>query len=129
MSTTTATMRGGAWLIEEVAADAIFTREKLSEEHRLIGQTADEFITNEVQPSIERLEQKDWAHARHLVLRAGELGLLGVDVPDDLGGVGLDKASAIIVGEAVGRDQAARVDVEAQRDGAHVDAGLPPDPR
>jgi len=103
MSTTTATVRGGAWLIEDAAAESIFTREKLSEEHRLIGQTADEFITNEVQPSIQRLEQKDWAHARQLVRRAGELGLLGADVPDDLGGVGLDKASAIIVGEAVGR--------------------------
>jgi len=103
MSTTTATVRGGAWLIEDAAADSIFTREKLSEEHRMIGRTADEFITNEVQPSIERLEQKDWAHARQLVLRAGELGLLGADVPDDLGGVGLDKASAVIVGEAAGR--------------------------
>src|SRR6476660_5368931 len=101
--TTTTTARGGAWLIEDAPADSIFTPEKLSDEHRLISQTADEFMTNEVQPAIERLEQKDWALARQLVRRAGELGLLGTDVPDAFGGVGLDKVASILVGEAAGR--------------------------
>jgi alkylation response protein AidB-like acyl-CoA dehydrogenase len=103
MTTTTTTVRGGSWLIEDTAADAIFTPEKLSDEHRLIGQTADEFMTKEVMPSIERLEQKDWTLARQLVRRAGELGLLGTDVPEALGGVGLDKVASIVVGEAAGR--------------------------
>jgi alkylation response protein AidB-like acyl-CoA dehydrogenase len=101
--TTMTTARGGAWLIEDAPADSIFTPEKLSDEHRLISQTADEFMTNEVLPAIERLEQKDWALARDLVRRAGELGLLGTDVPEALGGVGLDKVSSVLVGEAVGR--------------------------
>ena len=101
--TTTTTARGGAWLIEDAPADSIFTPEKLSDEHRLISQTADEFMTNEVLPAIERLEEKDWALARQLVRRAGELGLLGTDVPEALGGVGLDKVSSILVGEAAGR--------------------------
>ena len=105
MTTTTVTTsaRGGAWLIEDAPADTVFTPEKLSEEHRLIGQTADEFIQNEVVAAIEKLEQKDWTLARTLVRRAGELGLLGGDVPEDLGGVGLDKVASVIVGEAVGR--------------------------
>jgi alkylation response protein AidB-like acyl-CoA dehydrogenase len=60
-------------------------------------------MTNEVLPAVERLEQKDWDLARRLVRRAGELGLLGTDVPESLGGVGLDKISSIIVGEAAGR--------------------------
>ncbi|MDP9323666.1 MAG: acyl-CoA dehydrogenase family protein, partial [Acidobacteriota bacterium] len=60
-------------------------------------------MTNEVQPAIERLEQKDWALARRLVRRAGELGLLGTDVPEAFGGVGLDKVASILVGEAAGR--------------------------
>jgi alkylation response protein AidB-like acyl-CoA dehydrogenase len=102
-TTTVATARGGAWLIEETAPDAVFTREKVTEEHRLIEQTAEEFLTNEVIPALDRLEQKDWALARDLVKRCGELGLLGADVAESLGGVGLDKASALIVGEAVGR--------------------------
>ena len=101
--TTTATVRGGSWLIEDAAGDAVFTPEQLSEEHRLIGQTADEFVTQEVLPAIDRLEQKDWALARQLVRRAGELGLLGTDVPESFGGVDLDKVSSIVVGEAVGR--------------------------
>jgi alkylation response protein AidB-like acyl-CoA dehydrogenase len=101
--TTTATVRGGSWLIEDAAGEGIFTPEQLSDEHRLIGQTADEFVTQEVLPAIDRLEQKDWTLARQLVRRAGELGLLGTDVPESLGGVDLDKVSSIVVGEAVGR--------------------------
>jgi alkylation response protein AidB-like acyl-CoA dehydrogenase len=101
--TMTTTVRGGSWLIEEPVPGAMLTPETLSDEHRLIGQTADEFVTAEVLPAIERLEQKDWALARQLVARAGELGLLGTDVPEAYGGVGLDKASALIVGEAIGR--------------------------
>jgi alkylation response protein AidB-like acyl-CoA dehydrogenase len=101
--TTVEVTRGASWLIEEVPADSIFTPEKLTDEHRLIAQTADEFMTNEVLPATERLEQKDWALARTLVKRAGELGLLGTDVPESLGGVGLDKVASIIVGDAVGR--------------------------
>jgi alkylation response protein AidB-like acyl-CoA dehydrogenase len=100
MTTMTRT-RGGGWLIEETTED-ILTPERLTDEHRLIGQTADEFMKGEVHPALERLEQKDWALARSLVRRAGDLGLLGIDVPEALGGVELDKASSIVVGEAVG---------------------------
>jgi alkylation response protein AidB-like acyl-CoA dehydrogenase len=101
--TTMTTTRGGAWLIEDAPADSVFTPERLSDEHRLIGRTADEFMRTEVFPSIERLEEKDWALARTLVRQCGELGLLGTDVPESFGGVDLDKAAAIVVGEAVGQ--------------------------
>ena len=100
--TTMTTVRGGAWLIEE-ATEPVFTPERLSDEHKLIRQTADEFIASEVLPALERLEQKDWALARALVRRAGDLGLLGTDAPESFGGVELDKISSIVVGEAVGR--------------------------
>ena len=102
MSTTVTTVRGGSWLIEDATADSIFTREKLSDEHRLIGQTADEFMHNEVAPALERLEQKDWSVARALVKKCADLGLLGTDVPEEYGGLGLDKVSSLIVGESVG---------------------------
>ena len=114
--TVTITTRGGAWLIDETPADAIVTPERMTDEHRLIGQTADEFITNEVMPVLERLEQKDWALATTLVRRCGELGLLGADVPESLGGVELDRISALVVGEAVGR--ARRTGAGAERVGA-----------
>jgi alkylation response protein AidB-like acyl-CoA dehydrogenase len=102
-TTTTLAAKGGAWLIEEAAPESVFTPERLTEEHRLIGQTANEFMTAEVLPAIERLEEKDWALARTLVRRCGDLGLLGTDVPEALGGVALDKVSSVIVGEAMGR--------------------------
>jgi alkylation response protein AidB-like acyl-CoA dehydrogenase len=94
-------VQGGAWLVSEV--DEVFSPERLSEDHRLISATAHEFMTNEVMPAIERLEQKDWTLARVLVAKAGSLGLIGTDVPEELGGVALDKAASILVGEAVGR--------------------------
>jgi alkylation response protein AidB-like acyl-CoA dehydrogenase len=93
--------RGGAWLIED--ATSIFTIEQLSDEHKLIARTADGFMTGEVVPALERLEQKDWSLARTLIQHCGELGLLGTDVPEQYGGVALDKVSSIVVGEAVGR--------------------------
>jgi len=101
--TTLTTVRGGSWLIDDTPVDSVFTPERLSDEHRLIGQTADEFMSNEVLPALERLEQKDWELARRLVRRAGELGLLGTDVADEFGGVGLDKVASILVGESMGR--------------------------
>jgi alkylation response protein AidB-like acyl-CoA dehydrogenase len=103
MTTATTVTKGGAWLIEDAPADSIFTREQLSDEHRLIEQTADEFMTNEVLPALDKLETKDWALARALVRRCGELGLLGTDVPEAFGGVELDKVSSVLVGESVGR--------------------------
>ncbi|MGH9312697.1 MAG: acyl-CoA dehydrogenase family protein [Vicinamibacterales bacterium] len=95
------TLKGGSWLLEE-AADA-FTPERLTEEHRLIGQTAEEFVTGEVYPVLERLEQKDWTVARALVKRCGELGLLATDVPEEYGGIALDKVSSVVVGEGIGK--------------------------
>ncbi len=103
MSTTTATTRRGAdWLLEATAPSDVFTPERLSDEHRLISQTATEFLEKEVHPAIDRMETKDWALARALVKRAGDLGLLGTDVPERFGGIDLDKAAAIVVGEAMG---------------------------
>ncbi|MEO8521386.1 MAG: acyl-CoA dehydrogenase family protein, partial [Acidobacteriota bacterium] len=102
MSITTI-VRGGGWLTDDIPAAGVLAPETLTDEHRLIGRTADQFITTEVLPAGERLEQKDWALARQLVKRAGELGLLGTDVPEAYGGVGLDKVSSIVVGESVGR--------------------------
>jgi alkylation response protein AidB-like acyl-CoA dehydrogenase len=91
------------WLLEDTPAETVFTPEKLTDEHRLIRRTADEFMETEVLPVLDRLEQKDWSLARALITRCGELGLLSTDVPEAYGGLELDKVSAIIVGEAVGR--------------------------
>jgi alkylation response protein AidB-like acyl-CoA dehydrogenase len=96
-------VRGGAWLIEDASADTVFTRERLNDEQRMMGRTAEEFVDKEVVPATEQLESKDWALARKFVERAGELGLLATDVPEAYGGLDLDKISSVVVGEAIGR--------------------------
>ena len=100
---TTAIRKGGSWLLEETAAAEIFTPEKKSDEHRLMAQTADEFIDHEVLPNLEKLEAKDWQLARTLIRRCGELGLLGTTVPEEYGGLNLDKVSSLIVAEHIAR--------------------------
>src|SRR5438128_1502374 len=103
METTTAILRGGAWLLEPSDPDVVLTPEKLTDEQRMIGQTAEEFVVKEVLPQLDRLEQKDWTLARKLVERCGELGLLGVDVAEAYGGVQLDKVTSILVSERLAR--------------------------
>ena len=103
MSITTTARKGASWLLEETDGSSIFTPEKQTEEHRLMAQTVDEFVENEVMPQIDQLETKDWKLARALVRRAGELGLLGISVPEQYGGLDLDKASALVVSERMAR--------------------------
>ena len=74
--------KGGAWLLESAPATDVFTPERMSDEHRLIAGTAAKFSRQEVVPAIDRLEQKDWALARALIKRCGDLGLLGLNVPE-----------------------------------------------
>ena len=80
-----------------------FTPERMTEEHRLIAQTVTDFVDNEVLTVLDQLETKDWALARRLVQRCGELGLLGADVPEAYGGVELDKVTSMIVSEQMSR--------------------------
>ena len=95
--------KGGSWLLEETEPASVFTPEKLSDEHRLMAQTVEEFVATEVMPQIDQLETKDWKLARELVHRAGELGLLGISVPEQYGGLDLDKVSALVVSERIAR--------------------------
>ncbi len=103
MTLTVDTGRGGAWLLADTAPADVFTPELRSDEHRLMAQTTDEFVDSEVLPQLDRLEQKDWSVSRALIRRAGELGLLGIDVPEAYGGLDLDKTASIVVAEHIAR--------------------------
>jgi alkylation response protein AidB-like acyl-CoA dehydrogenase len=93
--------KGGSWLIDDADPSSVMTPEQLSEEHRLMGQTATEFIAGEVMPLKERLEQKEWALNRELLAKCGALGLLGTNVPEEYGGVDLDKIATLVVSENI----------------------------
>jgi alkylation response protein AidB-like acyl-CoA dehydrogenase len=94
--------RGGSWLLDDTSPADVFTPEKLSDEHRLMAKTTAEFINTEVMPNLDRLEAQDWQLARALIRRCGELGLLGIAVPEEYGGLDLDKASSLAVVEQIG---------------------------
>jgi alkylation response protein AidB-like acyl-CoA dehydrogenase len=94
--------RGGSFLFEKAEAAAIFTPEDFTAEHQLIAKTAKRFLENEVRPHNEQIEQQDFALVKKLLDKAGELGLLAHSIPEAYGGLGLDKISKGIVGEALG---------------------------
>src|SRR6185503_15672944 len=80
----------------------IFTREDLSPAQQMVGNIAADFMRTEVVPVVDQIYQKDWALTRELLLKAGELDLLRIDIPEAYGGLGLDKVSSAYVGEHIG---------------------------
>ena len=96
-------VQGGAFLIERATPEEIFTPEDFTEEHRMIAETTRQFIDNEVVPRIDELEKHDWKLARELVKKAADLGLIGANIPEEYGGLGLDQTSGALVGENIGR--------------------------
>lgn len=93
---------GGEFLITDVTPEEVFTPEDFSDEHRMIYETARDFVAKEVSPNTDRLEEKDHDLVLTLLGKAGELGLLGTDIPEEFGGMGLDKVSTTIVAEVMG---------------------------
>src|SRR5246127_130696 len=96
-------IRGGGFLIEERVPEDVFTPEDFSEQHLLIAQTAEEFANKEIVPNIENMEQKNFAITRELVKKAGELGLSGVDVPEQYGGMQMDKVTSAIIADRLAK--------------------------
>jgi alkylation response protein AidB-like acyl-CoA dehydrogenase len=90
---------GGAFLIRSLHPDDLFTPEDLTDEQRLFGRTAGEFMRNEVLPNEASLYAHDWAKTRELLKKAADLDLLRLEIPEAYGGLGLDKVSAAYVGE------------------------------
>ena len=96
-------IKGGSFLIEERTPEEIFTPEDFTEEHRMIADTTRQFIDNEVVTRIDELEKHDWKLARELVAKAADLGLIGANIPEEYGGLGLDQTSGALIGENIGR--------------------------
>ena len=91
---------GGEFLITDAAPEDVFTPEDFTDEHKMIYETAKDFVTKEVEPNIDRLEEKDHDLVLNILAKAGELGLLSTDIPEEYGGLGLDKVSTTVVTEA-----------------------------
>jgi alkylation response protein AidB-like acyl-CoA dehydrogenase len=87
------------FILEEQDHKDVFTPDDLSDEHRMIAQTAREFFEKEVLPRDAEIESKDYEVHRGLLRRAGQLGLLSIDIPEKYGGAGLDMISSLVASE------------------------------
>ncbi len=91
--------KGGSFLLESPQPSDVFTPADLTDDQRLIGQTAEEFVLKEVFPFIKDLENKKPGLMPQLVKKGGEVGLMGGGVPEEYGGAGLDKISTTVLTE------------------------------
>jgi alkylation response protein AidB-like acyl-CoA dehydrogenase len=107
MATAAATLpktKGGAFLIEDRTPEEIFTPEDLTEEHRDIARTADEFWRKEVEPNLDDIQHQKPGVAVSVLRKAAELGLTAIVVPEKFGGMEMDLVSAMVVAEQMSRD-------------------------
>ncbi|MDS9472746.1 acyl-CoA dehydrogenase family protein [Sporosarcina pasteurii] len=92
-------VKGGAFLIEDIEPARVFTPEDFTDEQKMIAQTTAEYVEKEVKPVIENLENHEFEHSVKLLKKAGELGLLAADIPEEYDGLGLDKISSALIAE------------------------------
>jgi len=90
---------GASWLIDPVGTSPQFTGADFTDDDRLYAKTAEDFVRNEVLPILDRIESKEEGLMPTLLKRAGELGLLMIDVPEEYGGLGLHKTTSMLVSE------------------------------
>lgn len=93
--------KGGSFLLESPAPQDIFTPADLSDDQKLIGQTAEEFVVKEVLPVAKELEAKKPGLMAELTRKAAELGLMSGGTPEEYGGAGLDKVAATMLTEKI----------------------------
>lgn len=108
MSTTLETkksyVKGGSWLVEETSPSRVFTPEDFSDEQKLMAQTAQEFMDQEVVPRVKDFEEKKVETNVELLRKMAPLGLLGIDVPEKFGGMEIDKVTGMILAEKLARE-------------------------
>ncbi|WP_335869022.1 acyl-CoA dehydrogenase family protein [Bacillus sp. 2205SS5-2] len=102
MGKTNERVHGSHFLLKDTSLNRFFTPEDFTDEQLLIAKTAQKFIEKEVIPCKEKIENQDFSTVVSLLKRAGDIGLLAHSIPEQYGGLGLDKVSKGIVGEMIG---------------------------
>jgi butyryl-CoA dehydrogenase len=92
---------GGSFLIEDLRPEDIFTLEDLSDVQKEIARTTVEFAEKQVQPQIPAIEEKNFEVTKGLLRRAGELGLMAIDVPEEYGGLAMDKVTSALISDKI----------------------------
>ena len=89
--------QGGGFIVNETAANTVFTPEDFSEEQLMMKESVQEFVDRDIVPNRERFEQKDYDLTRDMMAKAGGLGFLGVAVPEAYNGLGMPFTSTMLV--------------------------------
>ena len=95
-------IKGGEFIIRKTNPEDIFTPEEWTEEHEMIGKMCDDFINQEVVPVLDRLDKMEDGLMQSIIVKAGELGMLGLSVPEELGGMGVDFKTSLLATERLG---------------------------
>jgi len=114
-------IKGGEFLIRSTQPSEIFSPEEWTEEHQMIAQMCDDFIDQEVYPVIDRIDSMEEGLMVSLLDKAGELGMLGMSVPEELGGMGVDFKTSLLATERLGKGHSFSVAY-----GAHTGIGSLP---
>jgi len=94
---------GGAFLTQDYPVAELLTPDNLSEEHRMISQTAERFMVERVMANADKIEKKDLEMLKTMLRESAELGLLGAEIPEEYGGTGLDLLSTMLITEQIAR--------------------------
>ncbi len=114
-------IKGGEFLVKKTTPEAIFTPEEWQEEALMIAGMCDEFISKEIHPILDRIDAMEPSLMVNLLDKAGELGLLGLSVPEELGGMGVDFKTSLLATEYLGKGHSFSVAY-----GAHTGIGSLP---
>lgn len=106
-------IKGGEFLVRETKASEVFIPEEFDEEQQMIGQTCIDFIKAEVYPNLDRIDSMEEGLMPGLIEKAGELGLLGISIPEELGGFGKDFVTSMLTAEKTGAGYSFSVAVSA----------------
>ncbi len=98
----TVNLKSGEFLVKDVDANSIFTPEEFNEEQRMIAQTCRDFLETEVFPNLEKIDKGDRVLMKSILKKAGELGMLGIAVPEEYNGFGQDFVTQMLVAETTG---------------------------
>lgn len=112
---------GGEFLIRSTEAKDVFIPEEWTEEQKMIAQTCKDFTNNEIVPNLDRIDDQEEGLMVSIMDKAGELGLLGISVPEELGGLGADFKTSMLAAEALGEAHSFSVAY-----GAHTGIGTLP---
>src|SRR5690625_3634201 len=113
--------KGGGFLVEDLAGEDIITPEDFTDEHKMIAKTTEDFVVGEVLPLADNLENHEFEHSVKLLKKAGELGLLSADIPEEYGGLAHDTISSSLI-----TDKFSRAGGFSVTHGAHVGIGTLP---